>query len=427
MLDDARGQSIQIGAVLLFGVLLITFAFVQAVLVPDANAEVEFSHSQTVQGQMQELRTGVLRAAATGNSYPATVDLGLRYPTRFLLANPGPTSGTLRTVERPVISVDNVTAIDPEAADFYARLGPNNDRNNVTYETRAIRYDIDYSVYRSNPTTVYESSVVYERYVNTNRTVTGQSVVDGRRISLVALNGSLSASSTAARTVDLVAASAAARTVAVTNTDGNRFRVRVPARLTRSELATLFADQIDGSGDTTNGAYVHRIRCSGGSTGPCGVLTLVFEQGVTYNLRMAEVGLGSGRTPAHAYTTVVAGNGTTVAESGSQLLVVEARDRYGNPVSGVRMAVDLQRLSGNPLDSANVTTVRAVTDGDGRATFRFEAPDEVRRSPSQPNTAEYEVAVGPSGAGCRAGQNDLTDPLCTEIRVFVQEVDGDAS
>jgi len=50
--DNGRGQSIQIGAVLLFGALIIALAGYQAFVVPQENEQVEFRHSQTVRSAL---------------------------------------------------------------------------------------------------------------------------------------------------------------------------------------------------------------------------------------------------------------------------------------------------------------------------------------------------------------------------------------
>jgi len=57
---DDRGQAIQIGAVLLFGILIISFSSYQAFVVPNQNEQVEFNHNQRVQGQLQDVRNAIV-------------------------------------------------------------------------------------------------------------------------------------------------------------------------------------------------------------------------------------------------------------------------------------------------------------------------------------------------------------------------------
>ena len=43
---DERGQPVQIGFILLFGILVLAFAGYQGYVVPNQNSQVEFQHSQ---------------------------------------------------------------------------------------------------------------------------------------------------------------------------------------------------------------------------------------------------------------------------------------------------------------------------------------------------------------------------------------------
>jgi hypothetical protein len=99
------------------------------------------------------------------------------------------------------------------------------------------------------------------------------------------------------------------------------------------------------------------------------------EQGVTYELRMAKVGVGSATSEEGAeYVTAVQGDGVSIAEAGSQKLVVEVRDRFNNPVSNVTVDASIVQSAGAGDD---VTPSSATTDSDGEATFTYEAPEDV--------------------------------------------------
>ncbi|MFC6976212.1 hypothetical protein ACFQL1_18425 [Halomicroarcula sp. GCM10025709] len=63
---DERSQSIQVGAVLLFAVLIIAFSTYQAFVVPDQNRQIEFNHNQEVQQQLQDLRNAIVSMPGEG-------------------------------------------------------------------------------------------------------------------------------------------------------------------------------------------------------------------------------------------------------------------------------------------------------------------------------------------------------------------------
>jgi hypothetical protein len=95
-LGDTRAQSIQIGAVLLFGILIISFSIYQAFIVPNQNRDVEFDHFTTAQNDMEMFRNGILDAGQSGDASQVSVLLGTDYPSRLIAAQPQRSSGTLR-------------------------------------------------------------------------------------------------------------------------------------------------------------------------------------------------------------------------------------------------------------------------------------------------------------------------------------------
>lgn len=58
--DDERAQAIGIGAVLVFAIVIILVAIYQAVIIPTQNRKFEFHHNERVQGDMVDLRNGLL-------------------------------------------------------------------------------------------------------------------------------------------------------------------------------------------------------------------------------------------------------------------------------------------------------------------------------------------------------------------------------
>ena len=67
---DERGAAIQVGAVIMFGFVVVALASWQAQVVPQQNADVEYTHSQRVQDDMQDVRNGVV--SAPGGNRPSS-------------------------------------------------------------------------------------------------------------------------------------------------------------------------------------------------------------------------------------------------------------------------------------------------------------------------------------------------------------------
>ena len=346
---DDRAVTVQIGAVLLFATLIVAMSMYQAVVVPDQNARAEYEHGQRVQADMVDLRNAVLRTAATGASQPTSVAVGMRYPERLVFVNPPPASGTLRTGPERTLVVSNASALDPDARDYW-----NGDAR--TFSTRDLVYEPQYRGYDDAPATVYGQTVLYNRFEGADVTLSGQSVIDGRRITLVTLAGARTATGTTTLSVDprpLSPSTATVQTLTVGNGSGP-VTLTIPTRLPAAAWDDLLADQ----------AYVDAVAQNG-----TGAVDVALDPGVAYELRMARIGVGPDVSPAEPHYV-------TKVRDGGDDLVVEVRDRYGNPVSGVRVNATVETGNGTvePASGANGTT-----DGSGRAWFRYEAaPDDER-------------------------------------------------
>ena len=358
MFRDDRGQSIQIGAVLLFGALVIALAGYQAFVVPQQNERLEFSHSQTVQDELQDLRNAFVSATGDASPRSVSVTLGTRYPDRIFAMNPGPPSGSLRTAGTTdpgvAMRVGNARATG-ETGDFW-------DGTDRVYSTGSVVYRPNYNVYGGAPTTVYEHSALVNDFGSGTVPLAGQAFIEGKTVTLVALNGSLDTTRPGTASVDVRPVSASTRTVSVTNASGSRVTLEFPTRFEESVWRDLLADQMAPDG------YVESVDVVSGS--PTDTLVVELTPGENYTLRLAKAGVGTGVTETDpAYLTDVAGNGSAVPEGGSERLVVEVRDAYNNPVSGVP-------VDGNASEGALADTT-VTTDGDGRAVFSYDAPDSV--------------------------------------------------
>ncbi|KOX93859.1 hypothetical protein AMS69_08040 [Haloarcula rubripromontorii] len=367
-MGDERAQSVQVGAVLLFGVLIIAFSSYQAFAVPEQNREVEFNHNQQVQTQLQDLRNAIVSVPGQPSQQAVSVQLGTRYPSRLVATNPGPPSGLLYTDgtsnESQNLTVRNAEAITPETADYWDGATPRH------YNTGAVAYKPEYNVYGEAPETVYEHSVVYNQFREGNITLSEQAMVDGRDITLVTVNGSMSRSASDSVTVDIEPKSQSSRTVRVTNTTAtSNVSVSFLSRLPASEWSVLLEDQIDPNpGDMSNERYVASVT---GAEGPGSLynITVVFERGVNYRLKMAKAGVGTRVTSeSEAYLTTVGSENITVAKGESEEIVLEVRDAYNNPVSDIEVNGS---VDGN--NAGSLTTDTESSDSDGRVKFIYEA------------------------------------------------------
>lgn len=233
LLGDERGQAIQIGAILLFAFLLLAFAGYQAVLVPQQNAGAEADHAVRVSDDVVDVRSTVVNAWSTGETRTSTVHLGATYPPRLLAVNPPSPAGSLRTETAGEITVEVTGAGNTGARQICGQ-------NSVT--TRALTYTPDYNEYRDAPTIVYENSVVYRRYDDGTLFDSGQLLVQGRTVNLVALATPYQRSGTSATALDAVPAPSRTTTTVSLNT-GQQLEVSFPSQLSAATWDRLLEDQ----------------------------------------------------------------------------------------------------------------------------------------------------------------------------------------
>ncbi|WP_423744346.1 hypothetical protein V5735_15565 (plasmid) [Haladaptatus sp. SPP-AMP-3] len=359
--SDDRGVTVQVGTILLFATLVVAMSLYQATAIPSQNQTVEFRHNERVQGQMQDVRNAIVRTGATGTGQPTSVTLGTQYPGHVLFVNPPPASGSLRTPKLGTTTVEHLSATDSETRDYF-------DGGGRSFSTRALVYAPNYNRYANAPDTVYENTVVYNRGRDGNATLTDQQLVHGTRITLVTVNGSLSRSQSGTVSLDphaLSPSTTATRTISV-QSDGNDPVIRIPTTLGVEKWTRLLADQ----------RYVQSV--GSGADGTVAVTLKGRENGanVTYDLRMAAVGIGSNTTETNAtYITNVSPKTETV--NGTTTLVAEVRDRYNNPVSGVTVTSS---------DGGRTET----TDEQGRVRFEYEA--------TEPGTETVTLSIDDNGA-----------------------------
>lgn len=409
---DERAQSVQVGVVVLFGFLVVAASSYQAVVVPQENAEVEFTHYGESAADVESLRNVMLSVAADGDVRGRTVSTGTGYPVRAFFVNPPPATGTIRTTEESTVAVSGVGgAGDRPNVDRYLSA----ESNRLTYTTRSVAFDPAYNEFDGAAPIRVENGVVYRGY-ESPVAATSQTLVDGNRIRLVTVSGDLHAEGLSAG-VTVSPVSAHTRTVTVTNRSSDSVNVTVPTDLPESTWEDLLADQLDPDGSHPD-RYVRMVTKPEGAD----YVNVTMEGGEQYELQIARLELDEDPDPDREvspdarYLVVEGDNRTRTNEDGREKLVVEARDRYNNPVSNAVVTFDasegsFERANGSSVDrNESADGAQVGTDEDGKATVYFNATGNL-------GTVPVDASLGTDGAsGERA----------TRFHVFNDVVGGDA-
>ncbi|MFC6723997.1 PA14 domain-containing protein [Halobium palmae] len=425
---DDRAVSEQVGMILMFGFLVVSMATYQATVVPQANHEVEFTHSQEVQADLMELHAALDRAAATDNPSTVPVALGTQYPQRTFFVNPPNPSGRLSTTDARYVGLINAEA-DGEAGDFwraanYGDIGdvvrddrpPEAARNTEgwwIHPHRGIEYEPNYHATAGDRYTVVDPPGFYSEFDGSVVQRASRSPVEGRQIRLLLVDGSLSTASSGTENVDVRPISADTRTVTVEGGDDDPIILHYPTELPKSEWRNILGKE--NNPDQKNVQYWNYHTYDGQNY----VYLIMREENadgerIRYELSLTKVGVGPGVSEEPpAYAVDVAGDGASVPEDGTQRVVVEVRDAYNGPVSGVDVSVQddpshgtLYAASGSPGDET------AVTDEHGRAAFTYE-PSDVSSTTADSfalgfgdddaEKATYDVQIRDGGSGYAVG------------------------
>lgn len=356
---DERGQSVQIGAVLLFAVLVVAFAGYQAAVVPQQNEQVEFDHSSAVQEDLRDLRTAVLASRAGGSARPTTVSLGTRYPARAVALNGPDPSGVLRTRETGdaavSLAVDNATA-PGEPGDAW-------DGSERSFDTGRITYAPQYNHYEDPPTTTYENTLLSNEFGSEAILLANQSFLDGRTIDLVAVNGSLYRTGSDATTVDVRPVSASSESTLVSaESPSEPVTIRFQSRHSPTRWRSILSGQPHVASVTES---------AGNGTADLWGIAVALDADEQYRLRLTKVGVGTrvaGEGPH--YLDVGEDEGASVSTDAERRVSFVVRDRFDNPVSGV-----VVNASVGDSDSGTLVESSATSDEDGRATFTYRTSD----------------------------------------------------
>jgi uncharacterized protein (DUF2141 family) len=374
MIRSERGVSTVIGALFIFAFFIVAFTAYQATVVPDQNAEVEFNAYQEGSTDMQNLRADVLRVANEGGQANTMVATGTQYPARSLAMNPGPSAGSVSTSKPATATLENVESLDAQTADFWTGDDPR------SYDTQRVRFTPNYARLDVSPVAV-GGQLAYRDAEDSAILLSGQSVVQGNRISLISVAGDVD---TAGLTADVAVepVSVNRRTVSVRAQDesgddnAEPLVVTIPSDIPASTWENeLLAGQPRVENVTQSGDKV-RISLKGDKD----TSNNDYEPYV-YELNLAKVEVRAASSSSRVadtqptYLTDTEGDGADITTKQTAELTAEVRDKFNNPKAGVE--VKFTTSDGEFAGESDGNGERVVTsDESGSATIAFEPADD---------------------------------------------------
>ena len=352
--SDERGVSEVLGAILVFGILIVLLGIIQTQAVPAQNQEVEVKHTLDVQGDLIKFQQTTSEVAADGTERSVAFESGTGYPSRLLFFNPPRVQGTVETTEQEEVLIANVTATNGEVEE-YLQDPKDSNANNITLDTRRLQYRVNYNELQSEPDSRFEYGLLYNYFEDEDEYIVQNNgnVIDGTTINLRFLAGNYSKTSGSEQSLNVQPVSAPARSVRVTGDSGDDINITLPTNLDLSVWQNQYA----------GGANVEEIR-----DGPGDSIVIQLDGSQTYDLQMSKLALETGVDEPDPYYIVPTRDGVTNAGPGAAASVqYEVRDVFNNPVSGAEV-----ELPGGTTKTTNdegrvSTTVTATSNTDVQA------------------------------------------------------------
>lgn len=364
---DERAQALQVGAVLLFGFLIVGLAVYQISVVPEQNRQVEFDAYQDAARDLSDLRGDVLASAGRDVTASTTVKTGARYPPRAVFVNPPPSTGSVELGEPGTVTIENAAAVGSEDENT-RRYWDGAPRE---FETKPARFTPDYSDFEGLPIVVTgESSFrdAGDRIVPAG----GQTLLSGDRLQLIAIGGEMDASGLETQvTADPV--SAAERTVVVEGAGDEDVVVEIVPGADPDAWNGTFGERLLDREDVL--AVEARTD----------TVAVTLDGDRRYRLRLGKVELrergdvSSADAPETAYVVAKSDEESTIARGANKTLRVEVRDAFDNPATDEDVEFELTSGSGS------LARTEAVSTEDGEASTTFE--------PSAGFTGEAEITA----------------------------------
>lgn len=331
---NERAVSEVIGSILVFGLVVALISTVQLQAIPDANSEVEFEHSQSVQSDFANVEVAIAETVETGRAQEVSYQLGVSYPPRLVFYNPPSVRGSMRTTSAPDIEIRNIDTGDSPQQYLNDKTNP----NFLSLPTRTLAYTVDYNEQPAFEI-IREPAASYEQQsggTNIRRTVR----VQGQTISIVAVGGDMQVGAVTAENIETEPISTPDASYSFSAAGGSPITIRVPTRLglSASEWEQQFSQQL-----VSNGGNIQDVRLDS-APGDYQYLVLELQTGKEYDIRLSKVGFGTVSDTEPQYIVPV--------ESEFGTATIEVRDKYNNPVSGVEVDYSVQGAS----RSGTVTT-----------------------------------------------------------------------
>lgn len=356
--DDERAVSPVVGFVLIFALVMIVFTIYQADVVPAQNKEVEFEHSQMVEGQIEQLSAAFVSTGPDDPPQAVSLQLGVQYPSRALAINPGTPIGSLDTTDSHRVELSG-------------------DGGSEEFNTSFVTYQPSYNMMAEEIQYSIEHGMVVKNYHSSGKTSLASPgalfSANGEAINLNLISGDVSANEmSTVVTTDNV-------DTHTINISSDSATLVLPTTLEEEDWEALLTND-DGSRIAQVSDYEYLEDSS--------EISIDLKNGTAVNLNKVSAGRPSDDDTLEIHPQITNVTSTTPSPSadGETRLTVRTSDLFESALSDID-------ITATATGSGNLTPAATTSNGSGLATFVYEP------GPSDSGDTVEVMATLPNGSG----------------------------
>lgn len=208
------GQSVVIGSVLMFGILIIALSIYQASVVPQQNQEVEFQHYTELRSDMTTYNTAI-HQSKTLETTSTTITVSTPYPTRLVTVNPPPFTTSLSTSDNTSSTISNFEVQSTgNESDYWSQ------QSQLTIPTSTVNARPDYNMFQNSNPIIYENQVTYIPTEQLEPVITNsRPLVEGRTIEIHGYTGNISSPTSSEQQITVEQVSSSRDVLYITGSD----------------------------------------------------------------------------------------------------------------------------------------------------------------------------------------------------------------
>lgn len=394
--DFSKGVAPLVGVLLLISIFFLFMAQYQNVQIPEEKNSIEGEHETLTNQQMSEIASQIVSSGDTRETTSINLDFGVEYNFNIIFSSifealhVDPVGTMQGEPFSNQIEIHNAQGVGEAQKYWTGEDEPCEGVRNHCFTTSSIRYVADYQEFEDNTIKYLEHQNLYrisQDPFEENRSYlkdTGTQIIEEEQINLITLASSFSTTRTANEDVIIEPKSSSTNTISVRGSlddddERENIELKIPTNLPEEiwleDLVNLDNENIEDFSYNEDGVEdIVEIELNGNET---------YELSLSQLHISTELNVRDVDDPGPAYIAWTDIEDVNIREGSTQTLSAQVRDRFNNPVEGVRVearAFDQQNECFGDFSSASdicngyQQPGNQISTSTGQVSFTYEAP-----------------------------------------------------